>query len=371
MDFEISQRKTDGKWIFYYFAGNSKKTRICRGCKTREEAEAYAAALGKKKLNVYLVKEIAKDMFCLNGEHILRLQGFGRKLDEKTILQKRYVTNLICKDFGEKDIRKIPIRDIENFLINDKKHSGSWKNFYLETFASIYEETKWKCPVHVPKPRFQRFLRNSKKADILSTEELAAILRPECWKAYPEYILFSCIAACGLRIGEARALQLKQFLFDEKILIINGFCKYDGTKTNYNKKGSADDDKIRVVPIPDSTINIIKKYLISKEIIDGNAYLFTDKYGCPLTQRHLEDSFKTALKKAGILTNDRKIVPHSLRFTYVTRMRRGLSIEKVQRIVGHSSIEMTQYYTRSSIPELIAAVQGSFEQANNLFIDSK
>lgn len=52
-------------------------------------------------------------------------------------------------------------------------------------------------------------------------------------------------------------------------------------------------------------------------------------------------------------------------------MRRGLSIEEVQRIVGHSSIEMTQYYTRSSIPELIAAVQGSFEQANNLFIDSK
>lgn len=71
------------------------------------------------------------------------------------------------------------------------------------------------------------------------------------------------------------------------------------------------------------------------------------------------------------MTNDRKIVPHSLRFTYVTRMRRGLSIEEVQRIVGHSSIEMTQYYTRSSIPELIAAVQGSFEQANNLFIDSK
>lgn len=106
MDFEISQRKTDGKWIFYYFEGNSKKTRICRGCKTKEEAETYVAAFGKKKTNVYLVKEIAKDMFCLNGEHILRLQGFGRKLDEKTILQKKICNKPYMQRFWRKGHKK-------------------------------------------------------------------------------------------------------------------------------------------------------------------------------------------------------------------------------------------------------------------------
>lgn len=79
MDFEISQRKTDGKWIFYYFEGNSKKNRICRGCKTKEEAEAYVAAFGKKKTNVYLVKEIAKDIVLSEWRTYFKIAGIRQK----------------------------------------------------------------------------------------------------------------------------------------------------------------------------------------------------------------------------------------------------------------------------------------------------
>lgn len=75
------------------------------------------------------------------------------------------------------------------------------------------------------------------------------------------------------------------------------------------------------------------------------------------------------LKKAGIDTEGRKIVPHSLRYTYVTRMRRILPVEDVQRLAGHTSARMTQYYTRSSIPELIASVQKNIGQANSIFTD--
>ena len=296
------------------------------------------------------------------------MEGFGKKLDDITIYQRRLATKQIINDFGECDIRYLPIRDIEGLLIRDKKHSGSWKNFYLETFSCIYEETKWNCPTHVSKPKFQRFSKNSRKCDILTTKELEQLFQPKFWNSYTEYLLFVCIASCGLRIGEARALQGKQFLFDRKILVVNGFCKRDGTRAFYNKKGSIHDDKIRVVPLPDETIRLLKDFFQLQNIMNDD-FVFQNKNGCPIDKDHLEHVFKVTLKKAKINVENRKIVPHSLRYTYVTRMRRGLAVEDVQRLVGHSSIEMTEYYTRSTLPELIASVQGSFESANNLFSD--
>ena len=364
--FKVVSGRNQGKWVFRFKDSEGKyRQRICKNCETESEALFYAMSLGKKKSNPWLVKNIAKDMYVEGGEHIERLRAFGRNLSNETISQSRLVTTYIINDFGERDIRKIEVREIEGFLLKDK-HSGSWKHFYLLIFAHIYEETKWKCPTYIPRPKFQQFVRNSKKSDVLSTEELEKIFNPKLWDSYSEFLCFVCIASCGLRIGEARALQAKQFLFDKKILVINGFCKRDGTRTFYNKKGSVSDDKIRVAPLPDDTVKLMRNYIGLKNL-SGSDFVFQDSVGSPLGQVHLEHVFKVVLKRAGINTAGRKIVPHSLRFTYVTRMRRGLPVESVQRIVGHSSIEMTQYYTRSSIPELIASVQGSFEEVNNLF----
>lgn len=369
MEFEVKKElSTSGKvkWVYCFKENGKRKERVCKNCTSEAEAITFAKKIGIKKKNPYLISEIAKDMYKEGSEHLARLEGFGKKLTKETLQQKRYIIESIISDFGDTDISKLLIRDIELFLIQDLSHSGSWKNFYLETFGSIYEETKWMCPKHINKPKFQRFIRNSKKADILTTEELNLIFNPKKWRNYSEYLLFILIASCGLRIGEARGLTVNQFMFTENILVINGFCKRNGEKTNYNKKGSVDNDKIRVIPIPNTTAQLVQNFIKSKKL-RGKDFLFTMDDGSIYRQDHLEYVFKKIIKSTGINTNDRKIVPHSLRFTYVTRMRRQLPIENVQRIVGHSSIEMTQYYTRSSIPELIESVKDSFDSANNIF----
>lgn len=48
---------------------------------------------------------------------------------------------------------------------------------------------------------------------------------------------------------------------------------------------------------------------------------------------------------------------HSLRYTYVTKMRTLLSGEIVQKMVGHTSIEMTNYYNRPDLTAAINALQ--------------
>ena len=39
----------------------------------------------------------------------------------------------------------------------------------------------------------------------------------------------------------------------------------------------------------------------------------------------------------------------------------------MQKIVGHTSVEMTEYYTRAAIPEMVEAVKSAKGAANRLF----
>ena len=61
------------------------------------------------------------------------------------------------------------------------------------------------------------------------------------------------------------------------------------------------------------------------------------------------------------------MTPHSLRYTYITRMRREVAGETVQKIAGHTSLNMTDYYTRAAIPEMVEAVKSANGAANRLF----
>jgi integrase len=48
-------------------------------------------------------------------------------------------------------------------------------------------------------------------------------------------------------------------------------------------------------------------------------------------------------------------------------MRRELPAEVVQKLAGHSSVEMTDYYTRAAIPEMVAALESAMPAADGLF----
>lgn len=170
----------------------------------------------------------------------------------------------------------------------------------------------------------------------------------------------------GLRIGEARAIQLRQFIFERNTLVVDGFCKSNEERTNYNKKGNDEDKKWRVSFAPTTTISQIIEYVNALNI-DIDDFVFAHEAGRPLHREYLEDVFTRQMKKAGIEKGDRKLISHSFHFTYVTRMRRELPAEVVQKLARHSSVEMTDYYTRAAIPEMVAALERAKPAADGLF----
>lgn len=369
MNIKLDYDSRKEKWFYSYLNENGQRVkRTCKGCKTKKEAESFITKLKIENKDTYLIKNIAKDMYLNNSEHLKRLAMFGKVLTERTLNQKRSYIDLIIRRFGNYRINEINFAEIAKELILDTNHSASWKNGYLDSFTAIYDETAWKCPKAIPRPKFQRFVRNSKKADIFSTEELISLFREENWKTKRDYVLFSTIISCGLRLGEARGLKLSQFIFDEKLLIVDGFCKNTGERTNFNKAGNTSDLKIRVVPLPDELIVLLKEFIAENQILNKNNFIFTREDKKVVRQEYLEKTFKRAIKLAGIKLENRKLVPHSLRYTYITRLRRFLPVDLVQQIAGHSNSKMTDYYTRFGVDELQVKVAGALEAVNKLFI---
>lgn len=357
--------KKDDRWLCKWKDADGKfHQKICFNCKSKKDAESFVDKLSNKD-DQYLYKNIASQMYLEGSPHIKRLEMFGKKLTNETIKQKRSHIEFFLKRFGNRDIRSTRISEIELYLMNDS-HSGSFKNNVLDTIGTIYEETIWKCDIIIPKPKFQRFSRNSKKADVFDEWEMELILSKKTWENYEHYLIFNLIAACGLRISELRAVRPCQFLWKEKILIVDGFCKTNGERTNYNKKGSEENRKLRVVPLSDKIIRLYRKYIADNSIADGQL-IFTREDGTPPRRETLEALFKRTLPKIGIKIGKRKLVPHSLRYTYVTQMSSMVDLEKVRKMVGHNSIAMTEYYNRFSLNSEIRSVQEAFPAVNKLY----
>ena len=320
----------------------------------------------RKSSNPYLIKKIAANMYLSESPHLKILESFGKHPAKNTLAQKRALVKVIIRDFGNFDIRELSVHQIQIRLMNDTFHSSSWKNMYLSVFTEIYDYTTFVCPRQIQKPIFLTFVRNSKKCDIFYTDELNKLFLPENWDSKDMYLFFLLTFSCGLRLGECRGLLVRQLFFEQKILLVDGFCDRDGKRINHCKKGSEDNKKARIAPLTEKLISELKDYIWQNNK-KADDFLFSIDQKA-INAEHARRMFYKALKKSGIQTGNRKLVPHSLRFTYVTRMRRLLDLESTRKIAGHTSPEMTEYYTRSNLQDLIEGLSKKiFTASEQLF----
>lgn len=171
---------------------------------------------------------------------------------------------------------------------------------------------------------------------------------------------------CGLRIGEAVSLRVKDVDFGNQMIVIRA------------AKGAKD----RVVQLPSSAIESLRHQIAEaefyhvKDVAEGVArvplpYAFEKKSPqaasqlgwywcfcsrlrsrCPETGRvgryHVDESNFTrslgiAARQAGIT---KRVTSHCLRHSYATHLlNSGTDIRSIQKLLGHSSVVTTQIYT--------------------------
>ncbi len=379
-----SKGKTVHKWYYYWndpLTGVMRQ-KVCKGCKTQAEAYTFVSALPPLFIEEKItISSIGKWMYIPGSSHLERMEKLGKQYTLETLKCKRGLLDIFLAKFGDLELKDLTIPMVIDFLTEDP-HSGSWKNNFLTVVGEVYAEAPFMGLPYIPAPQFPKFRRNSIKKDVFTTDELNILFDESLWinlsstkyANHPQfdeghkaiYLMFLCCIKCGLRIGEAIGARVNQFLFDQGMFVVDGFYRHNQLlRTNYNKCGSEEDKKIRVAPLPEDFSLIIQKY-IAENHLSGDDFVF-QRYNKPIRKWLAEEWFRRAVASSGIKTKNRVLTPHSLRYTYITRMRRDVAGETVQKIAGHTSLAMTDHYTRAAIPEMVEAVKPAVEAANKLF----
>jgi len=141
--------------------------------------------------------------------------------------------------------------------------------------------------------------------------------------------------SCGLRRNEGVHIELNDINFDTRILHV--------------RKGK--NSKERFVPISKQGAKYLEDYVFNHRPLflkqNTESRLFIGFYGKPLSGM----TMYRRMKRIQHLTNDtqiqqKEITLHGLRHSIATHLlQNGMELQKIQRFLGHSSLESTQIYT--------------------------
>lgn len=142
----------------------------------------------------------------------------------------------------------------------------------------------------------------------------------------------------GLRLNELESLTVAQL--DVRLEYV--------TVRNKGRAGSANTEK--VLPYSEEMKGVVLRWLIHRgeKAIPGEDALFIDQQGKPQSQHMLRKIVTDCGRRAGVTIN-----PHRLRDTYATTLLdNDVPIERIMRLLGHSSEKQVLAYARVNDPKL-------------------
>lgn len=216
----------------------------------------------------------------------------------------------------ETDGRELSVAAIENFLDSKYRGGGSRREFnhYRNISRSFCNWRQRKYGIESPASSIPKIKEGKSTPRVLSEEEYKFIVDFVGEGMDRDILLF--LGNTGCRKEEFRQLKWGDIDKQLKYVRIHG-------------KG----DKMRVVPINATVREILQKY---QRLADSEALQISARYP------GIEGSSwlcRRICRKTGM----RKFGSHALRHRFATELiRKGVSIYKVSKILGHSSIKITE-----------------------------
>jgi site-specific recombinase XerD len=134
---------------------------------------------------------------------------------------------------------------------------------------------------------------------------------------------------CGLRIGEAAAVTVKDIDGERRVIRVVG-------------KGN----KERLAPLPQGLLDDLRRVWATHR---HPVWLFANKRGSD----HVDEGelYKVFAQARCALKLDDAVKPHSLRHSFATRLlEQGVPAETVRILLGHASLKTTQTYLHLTEP---------------------
>lgn len=178
-----------------------------------------------------------------------------------------------------------------------------------------------------------------KLPDAPSAGEVEAMLRAPGWLG----LAVALGALAGLRMGEVRALEVRDVDFDRQRILVRRAMSEEASLTP--KSGHE-----REVPLA-----LVLEARLREAVRDKlpRARIVLDDKGRTPRRQQLLHAFKRYLSTSGL--KERSF--HALRHFFISAlMNNGASAEAVRVLAGHSALEMTQRYAHVATPDLRAAI---------------
>ena len=148
------------------------------------------------------------------------------------------------------------------------------------------------------------------------------------------YVALMLLYATGLRVSELVSLKVCDVQFDTGLITVIG-------------KGG----KGRIVPVPITVLEIIKKYLettfknLTEKLPTGNSPLFALRRKGNL-KHHSRQWVWGQLKKLALQIGLKNLSPHVLRHSLATHLlKNGADLRTLQMLLGHENVKTVEIYT--------------------------
>lgn len=299
--------------------------------KILNEMADYLNISQMKKLQETLLKHLAENE--AKAEEIPNVEYLKMFIDAKQIegcsertLQYYRVTIEHMLGSIETPIRKITTDEIRGYLVDYQKVNNCSKvtvdnvRRNMSSFFSWLEEEDY-----ILKSPMRRIHKIKTKQPVKETitDEMIEKLRDNC-TCVRDLAMIDLLYSTGIRVGELVGLNISDIDFEERECIVFG-------------KG----DKERRVYFDAKAKLHLQGYIESRT--DDNPALFVT-LDAPHARLKIS-GVEIRVRELGRKLNIDKIHPHKFRRTMATRaIDKGMPIEQVQKILGHSQIDTTMQY---------------------------
>ena len=244
---------------------------------------------------------------------------------EKTLKYYRTTIEAMVEAI-DKGVRHMQTDDLRAYLTEYQEKHGSSRvtidniRRILSSFFSWLEDEDYilKSPVR----RIHK-IKSAKTVKETYTDEMLEYMRDNC-DSLRDLAIIDMLASTGMRVGELVHLNIDDVDFENRECVVLG-------------KGS----KERPVYFDARTKIHLKNYLESRN--DDNPALFVSMLK-PYNRLNIS-GVEIRLRELGRKLDITKVHPHKFRRTLATRaIDKGMPIEQVQKLLGHSKIDTTMQY---------------------------
>ncbi len=264
----------------------------------------------------------------IDNKQYLRMFLDAKVLEGCSSRTIKYYQSTIEKFLQDFDIsvRKISTEQIREFLVDYQGINDCSKvtidnvRRNISSFFSWLEEEDY--ILKSPMRRIHKIKTKTEVKEIIS-DEVIVKLRDSC-RVIRDVAIIDLLYSTGIRVGELVNLNIEDIDFEQRECIVFG-------------KG----DKERKVYFDAKAKIHLQQYIDSRT--DNNPALFVT-----LNKPHNRlkiSGIEIRIRQLGKMIGVEKIHPHKFRRTMATRaIDKGMPIEQVQKILGHSQIDTTMRY---------------------------